>query len=596
MQEKSQFFEMLLVKIEAESYQAASPTSDWKACVTSTPLFFQYVALMRFVFGCFKRDILFTITFGCFVAALSLLIPMVSGYVFSHIHTIENGGFVVLFICFLSAFIANSVFSCINEMNIKTLNLKLLVTTMPSFWMHLLRLPLKTIQQFVSGELSQKIFDYELALSTLLSISLSILFCVVSLVCLLGYMAYCSMTLAVIYLGICMFFLMIKLYFVPASFAVTDAMLAKQGSLTQYVNEVLLQIQKIRSAGCEGRVFKRWLKQLVAVKVLTEKSVKIETFIQAAESLIPAILMLMLLTNISLSSGKLDTYMLLQFMICAGQFTGIFNKLSTQLLSLVRILPSLHRLQSLMLAKKEPYDESKKVPHGLHGSISLSDISLHHAETGVPILANITMQLPAGRFIAIVGQSGAGKSSLFKLLLGFEAATAGRISIDQQDMSNFNLSDIRSQYGVVLQTTNLLPGTIFSNLAANTAITLDEAWRLAEIVGLTEEINAMPMKMHTFLSDNAGESISGGQKQKILIARALASKPKILLLDEATSALDNHSQAHIFNNLKQMNMTRVVIAHRYSTIVDADIIYRLEKGRLVASGTYDEVIGQPCAV
>jgi ABC-type bacteriocin/lantibiotic exporter with double-glycine peptidase domain len=178
------------------------------------------------------------------------------------------------------------------------------------------------------------------------------------------------------------------------------------------------------------------------------------------------------------------------------------------------------------------------------------------------------------------------------LLLGFDEATAGNILFDNQSISQFNAGELRKQIGVVLQTTNIFPGTLFSNLAAFSGITHERAWELARLVGLDDEINAMPMKMHTYVSDNAGESLSGGQKQKILIARALAAKPRILLLDEATSALDNHSQALIFANLRLLNITRVVIAHRYSTIKDADLIVRLENGRIIDQGSYSDLVSR----
>jgi ABC-type bacteriocin/lantibiotic exporter with double-glycine peptidase domain len=200
------------------------------------------------------------------------------------------------------------------------------------------------------------------------------------------------------------------------------------------------------------------------------------------------------------------------------------------------------------------------------------------------------MTIKAGQFIGIIGPTGAGKSTLLKLLLGLENSSSGTIMIDNKNINDLNLKQLRKQYGIVLQSTNLLAGTIFSNIAVNNFISVDEAWQLAKLVGLDQEVKAMPMKLFTHLSDNSSESISGGQKQKILIARALANKSKILFLDEATSALDNHSQKIIHDNLKLLKITRIVIAHRYSTIIDADIIYVMENGRFVDYGNFDYLV------
>jgi ABC-type bacteriocin/lantibiotic exporter with double-glycine peptidase domain len=168
-------------------------------------------------------------------------------------------------------------------------------------------------------------------------------------------------------------------------------------------------------------------------------------------------------------------------------------------------------------------------------------------------------------------------------LLGLESSSSGRISIDNINIDHIDSYVLRKQFGVVLQNSQVFPGTILSNLTINNSLSLEQAWELADQIGLAQDILGMPMQMHTYISDNAGETLSGGQKQKILIGRALAAKPKILLLDEATSALDGASQAVIYRYLKKLNITRLVIAHRHSTLMGADRIYLLQNGRLTTA-------------
>jgi ABC-type bacteriocin/lantibiotic exporter with double-glycine peptidase domain len=190
------------------------------------------------------------------------------------------------------------------------------------------------------------------------------------------------------------------------------------------------------------------------------------------------------------------------------------------------------------------------------------------------------MTIHSGELIGIIGESGAGKSTLFKLLLGLETITSGRISLDNINIEHIDNYSLRKQFGVVLQNSQVFPGTILTNLGMNNSLNLDEAWQLAEQIGLADDIQRMPMKMHTYISDNAGESLSGGQKQKILIGRALATNPKVLLLDEATSALDSASQAVIYKYLDGLKITRLVVAHRLSTLMNADKIYQLKDRQL----------------
>ena len=212
------------------------------------------------------------------------------------------------------------------------------------------------------------------------------------------------------------------------------------------------------------------------------------------------------------------------------------------------------------------------------------------------MLDGVTFRAEPGEFIALVGPSGAGKSTLLRLLLGFEQPETGTVEYDGKDLSHLDVRAVRQQAGVVVQQARLLPGSIFHNIiGSSTALTVDDAWEAARIAGLDEDIRAMPMGMQTMISEG-NATFSGGQRQRILIARAVAAKPRILLFDEATSALDNRTQASVTASLERLRATRIVIAHRLSTIRGADRILVLDDGRLVQSGTYVELAGEPGTV
>ena len=200
------------------------------------------------------------------------------------------------------------------------------------------------------------------------------------------------------------------------------------------------------------------------------------------------------------------------------------------------------------------------------------------------VLDDVSIRIRPGQFAAFVGPSGAGKSTLLRLLLGFETPSTGSVYYDGEDLAGLDHQSVRSQMGVVLANSQLTPGTLLSNIVGSSELALEDAWEAARLSGLDTDIAAMPMQMYTVITE--GEStLSGGQRQRLLIARAIVSKPKIMLLDEATSALDNKAQAMVTESMDRMDATRIVIAHRLSTVMNADKICYLEGGRIAEMGT-----------
>ena len=224
-------------------------------------------------------------------------------------------------------------------------------------------------------------------------------------------------------------------------------------------------------------------------------------------------------------------------------------------------------------------------------SSDLSHVSFRYSPKGPLILNNVSLSAGKGEFIAIVGGSGAGKSTLLRLLLGFETPDSGSVLFDNQELKNLDVREVRRQVGVVLQNGKLMNGDIFHNIVGTSNLTKEDAWEAARMVGIAEDLEAMPMKMSTIVPAGGG-SLSGGQRQRLLIARAIANHPRILFFDEATSALDNQTQAIVSESLEKLKVTRIVIAHRLSTIINADKIYTMHLGKVVEAGTYEELMAQ----
>jgi ABC-type bacteriocin/lantibiotic exporter with double-glycine peptidase domain len=277
------------------------------------------------------------------------------------------------------------------------------------------------------------------------------------------------------------------------------------------------------------------------------------------------------------------------FNVSYGMVSGAFSVLFGIVTTIAGIKPTLEMAMPLLKTVPEAA-AGKKIITRVSGNIELSHLSFRYNETMPLVIDNLSLKIKAGQYIAIVGQTGCGKSTLLRLLLGFETPVKGAVYYDNKDLSSLDLKSLRRNIGAVMQNGKLMQGDIYSNIVvAAPWLTLDDAWEAAELAGIADDIRAMPMGMHTVISEGSG-GISGGQKQRLMIARAVAPKPKIIMFDEATSALDNITQKHVSASLDKLKCTRIVIAHRLSTIRQCDRIIVLDKGKIIEDGKYEELI------
>ena len=348
-------------------------------------------------------------------------------------------------------------------------------------------------------------------------------------------------------------------------------------------------IQKIKLAGAEKRAFARWAGVFSEASKLEYNPplfLKLDGVLLTAIGLIGNIALYLIAVQSNVSVADYNA-----FTASYGHLMGAFTALASLATAFAQMKPVLEMAEPILNTEPE-VTGSKEVLTKLSGGIELNHVFFRYDENTPDVLKDLSLKIRPGEYVALVGRTGCGKSTLLRLLLGFEKPQRGAVYFDGKDLNSLDPRSVRKFMGVVTQNGQLFQGDIFSNITISAPYaTLDDAWKAAEIAGSAEDIREMPMGMQTLISEGQG-GISGGQKQRLMIARAVASSPKILVLDEATSALDNKTQKQVSEALDRLKCTRIVIAHRLSTIRNCDRILLLDGGTILEDGTYEKLIAQ----
>lgn len=457
-----------------------------------------------------------------------------------------------------------------------------------AIWGRLLHLPAGFFADYSAGDLAQRVMGVDAIRSMLTDnvcqAGLSLIFALPNL----GLMLYYSRALAGMGMLAILIYIALLLWLGYVNFGNQGREFQRDGELSGFALQALTGIAKIRMSISENRAYARWA-SLFADKIRWKtRAIDNHNRLALLGTLFPPLMTGLFFWAIG-STARLSTGDYLAF-------TCAFSSLATAFAGFAAILPSFlasvalyQRLRPVLEAAPE-IAEAQKPAGDIDGHVEIRNVTYRYRPDLPPVLHGITLRAQPGEFVAIVGPSGAGKSTLARLLLGFDTPESGGIYYGGIDLASVNRRDLRRQIGAVLQGGGLIHATIYDNIAGASGMSLADAWEAARLAGCDADIRAMPMGMHTRVFNGA---VSGGQRQRLLIARALARRPRVVLFDEATSALDNETQAHVSDSLERLNATRIVIAHRLSTILHADRIYVLEEGRIVQTGTFQELMRQP---
>ena len=489
----------------------------------------------------------------------------------------------------LCAIISSQLISTVRELMMNRLEIKTSLSVEASMMMRLMNLPANFFRKYASGELYNRFGAVgqlcNLILGTVFSLGLTSISSLLYIPQIFRYAPALVVPALLIILVSLGFTILSTFVQMKISKKIMEKAAQENGVSFALINGV----QKIKLAGAEKRAFARWAgvyKEEAELSYDPPLFLKVNSAISTAISLAGTILMYYLAVKSGVTPSEY-----IAFNMAYGMVTGAFSSLAAVALSIAQIRPIMEMAEPILEAEPES-SENKSVVTSIRGGIELSNVYFRYAENMPYVVKGMSFKIKAGEYIAIVGKTGCGKSTLIRLLLGFELPERGAIYYDGKDMSKLDLRSLRRQMGIVTQSGGLFQGDIYSNIVISAPhLTVDEAWEAAEMAGIAEDIRAMPMGMQTYISEGQG-GISGGQKQRLMIARAVAPKPKILMFDEATSALDNRTQKQVSDALDGLKCTRIVIAHRLSTIKNCDRILVLDKGGIIEDGTYDELIAK----
>ena len=553
--------------------------------------------LFKFMFNqCWRVDYR-TIMFASFVAGLiPLITPIITESIFQDIIPIldRQGLATVTQVSIVSSFTLAAI-SIVRSVAVLRITTHLDMATEAALWSRLLTLPTKFFRRFQSGELAQRMGGLQaikqLISGEFVSTVFNILFSFWSLMLMCWYSMKLTATAFVIWAVYCAIMILIYRRVVGFQTHLIEAKNKTAGIVQQIFNG----LPKFRIQGAEEQAYWLWAKAF-GDEWKWNKRLRWQNNYSSIISGMQPMLLTMILYYVAFSSnnnpsgGGIGYAQFIAFSAAFTSFNATVNSFIPLIGQIFSIKPHIENLRPILEAEPE-VAEDRIDADVLSGAIEVNHITFAYNENLPDVLHDVSFHIAAGENVAIVGKSGCGKSTLIRLLLGFEEPKQGAVYYDGQDLAELSLSSVRSQMGVVLQNGQLMSGDIFTNIVGTTALTMQDAWEAAEAAGIADDIRKMPMGMQTVISEGSS-NISGGQRQRILIARALAAKPSILIFDEATSALDNRTQAIVTESLNKRHVTRIVVAHRLSTIRDCDRILVMDRGRLVEQGSFDELVEQ----
>ena len=547
------------------------------------------VDLSKFILSTLsKSDINYMIFVALLVQIIGMILPFVSKLLYAGVIPSGKIGLLIPFaVLLIGMTLSQTVIKIADKLVSARISSKMNISVQAATMSRVMSLPASFFSQYNSGDLSSRVEGVQK-----ICLILSGMFFDAGLSTICSFVYIFQMNHYAPQLVIpAIFFVLIQLFVTILSTLILLKLRRKKMNINIKLNGLIYSlfsgIQKIKLSGSERRAFSKWAntyKEGAQIDYNPPIFIKVLPMISGVISMTGTVVLYYIAGSTGVEVADFIA------------FNAAFSVVSGALLALAPIASQFSELKPLaevvepILNAEPEVSENKKIVTTLSGAIELNNVSFKYNESGPLVLDNISLKIHPGQYIAIVGKTGCGKSTLMRLLLGFEKTRNGAIYYDGQDINSLDLKSLRQNIGSVMQNGKLFQGDIFSNIVISAPwLTLNDAWEAAKLASIDEDIKDMPMGMHTVISEGSG-GVSGGQKQRLMIARAIAPKPSILMFDEATSALDNITQKQVSEALDSLKSTRIVIAHRLSTIKNCDRIIVINEGKIIEDGTFDELI------
>jgi NHLM bacteriocin system ABC transporter ATP-binding protein len=557
--------------------------------------------LLKFGIRESKLDMWTILGMGILLGLLGMVTPYFSGQIFDSI--IPAADRVQLFqfaVGLLAAAFGTFAFELVRAISVLRMAGKMDYLVQAGVWDRLLSLPSNFFRDYAAGDLADRALGVDQIRQAVSQAGTQAIVGSISAVIMIVFLFSYNTQMAFVAIGLVLLSVIFPTVLNLLQVKHQRKLFYIRGSISGLVLQLINGVNKLRVSGAEDRAFREWARKFSDQKRIAFKAGKLANAAHVFNQIFPVLCSAIIFgtyawfRDLAARNGgtfKMSTGEFIAFNTTFTLILSSFLSLAAASLELMIIVPLFERLVPIIEAPPE-IDEAKAHPGELTGEIEVSHLTFRYSADGPPILRDVSLHIRPGEFVALVGGSGSGKSTLLRLLLGFEKPESGAILYDNQDLYSLDLREVRQQTGVVLQSSKLMPTDIYRNIIGSHQLSLNDAWEAARMSGLDRDIKNMPMGMNTVVSEGGG-TFSGGQRQRLMVARALVNKPRIIFFDEATSALDNETQRTVTDSLDAMQSTRIVIAHRLSTIINADRIFVLMNGEMVQSGSYAELMNQP---